>query len=310
MMKLSILVLYVFLLTLADSSKNRRKRLVDEYGKQNIWYKNKITQNTKCQLCQQPKASKSIYSASMTERMRICEQCYINVKEPKKEERVLIHGTDDHHFIAGKIVKEKLGGRYEIEYIEGKNIGMRKIMKTNGFTKLIYEIIPSKKLCSICSYFKFEKYKCERKNCDESICASCFNKIHECAFCRLLYVGAIVKIKQNKLRKSKNKTLKRKFGEHFVEIYGIVENITFFDEDDKKDAIYYVELYTSYSWQRDEHHHICGVALDSDIPHSTFLLETEVEILKPNEESSEMSEQELIPFIDTEFTDVELEDEF
>jgi len=310
MMKLSILVLYVLLLTLIYSSENRkRKRLVEEYGIQNIWYRNKRAKNTRCQLCQQPKASKKIFSASKTKRIRICDECFNNAKEPQKEERVLIHATADHEFIAGKIVQEKLGGRYEIEYIEGSNKGIQKIMTTKSFSKLIYEIIPSKKLCPICFYFKFNKHKCERKNCDESICASCFKQVPECAFCRLIHVGMAVKVKQNKLRNSKNKTLEKKFGKNFVEIYGIVENISFFDGNDKKDALYYVSLYTCYFWQRNEHNGIRVVALETDIPYSTFLLEAEVEILKPNEESNEMSEPELIPFVDPDFTDLELENE-
>merc|ERR1712034_291190 len=71
----------------------------------------------------------------------------------------------------------------------------------SGFTKLVHEIIPIEKLCPICNYFIFGEQKCERKNCEKGICYSCYQKVPQCEFCKLLHRGTPVVVKQKNLSK-------------------------------------------------------------------------------------------------------------
>jgi hypothetical protein len=83
------------------------------------------------------------------------------------EERILIKQVEQQQTLwhVAKILKiDEEHGTYDIEYLEGPICGrghLATTVKRHDITKLIHEVIPDEKLCTICGYILFgEKKMC------------------------------------------------------------------------------------------------------------------------------------------------------
>jgi len=274
-----------------DSEKPqiKRKRLIDNYGTEKVKDQDcTLTKGQICKVCFAPEsAAKYIISANNpNERLRTCIKCFINSKLPHIEERILISRPEDE-FVVGKILKINENNKYHIQFLDGPNAGNYDTIDENGFIKLVHEIIPNEKLCPICNYFLFQEQTCQRNNCGIGICYSCYTKVPKCEFCKLLYCGTPVVVKQKNLRVLTDIILLQDFGETFTEVYGLIVNSLLVGTT----ITYEVKLSDDYKWGRDANGQM-QISLNTDKPMTTYLFENEVEVLKPPNTYEENNEND------------------
>jgi len=277
----------------SQTSQIKRKRLNEHYSIENVKIRDcRQSLGTQCEVCFAPgSAAKYIKSANdPKEKLRICKKCFTNSKLPQPEERILISCPEDKFSVA-KILKINENNTYDIQFIEGQNAGNYDTIDKSGFTKLVHEIIPIEKLCPICNYFIFGEQKCERKNCEKGICYSCYQKVPQCEFCKLLHRGTPVVVKQKNLSKFTEIILEHNFGQKFTEVYGYIIHNWPYTFCGKKTICYEVALSNDYEWEKEENSQI-WLTLNTNKPLMTYLLENEVEVLKPPNTYQENNENE------------------
>jgi len=267
-----------------QQSQFKRKRLMENYSTKTV--KTPIcTQSAgyKCQACSTPRSTaKYIISPNdPKEKLRACKKCFDNSMRPQREERVLISDPGDRFSVA-KILDISDNDMYDVQFIEGPNAGSHITINENGFTKLVHDIIPSEKLCPICDYFMFQEQKCDRNKCDKGICYSCYKKVPQCEYCKLLHRGTPVKVKQKNLSQPMEISLQKQFGDKFTEVYGYIVNYYYNSLLGGNIITYKVELWNDYEWKIDANGQMWFILpVNTDNPMITYLLEREVEVLRP-----------------------------
>jgi len=263
------------------SSKIKRKRLVDlvdDYSENNLLEKEFTqTQDTKCEVCNSGILSEYCVSSPTNghEKISACKSCLKTIKLPQLNERVLILSSNNTLEV-GKLTNNK-NGTFWVEYLEIDDVS--KITQfPKYFIKLVHEIIPNEKLCPMCNYFTFDEQKCERNNCGQTICHSCFEQVLQCEYCRLLHVGSAIKIRQQNLTTKLKKVFQRRYGKLFGILFGLIRGILFSEEKNGR-VVYIVEVSNNYFWKKNEKSKMILVLQSKSIP--AIMMETEIEIFKP-----------------------------